>query len=292
MGVFTASFIPVYSAIATMSSNQGYGRGIGRFWTAASLGFASASLIGGVLYETIGVNSLFILGATYGYIGILVLRGSKENFTVTKGLTLSHGYWKLLRDRDIAILCTLSIAILVASSAFNSFFTLYLVDFLNSSRFVAGLAATGTTVLGAIAYRFIGPLNDKFGRKIIFLLGTIGYAIYFATLYFVSNPSIVTILWILPIYPFIQSSSAALVSDYTSVSDRGKGLGVLEASLSLGGGIGPVIGGAIADASRFQSIIIFSLATSFATALACKILLKDSQQEKTEQVLLEVPQPV
>jgi MFS family permease len=246
--------------------------------------------MGGVLYETIGASSLFILGAAYGYVGTILLLGSKEHFTIMKGLTRAHGYWKLLQDRNIAILCVLSITVLIASSAFNSFFTLYLVDFLNTSRFVAGLAATGTTVLGAIAYRFIGPLNDKFGRKPIFLLGTVGYTLYFATLYFVSNPSIVTILWIFPIYPFIQSSSAALVSDYTSVSDRGKGLGVLEASLSLGGGIGPVIGGAIADASQFQSIIIFSLVTSFATAVACKILLKNSQQEKIEPVWVEIPQ--
>ncbi len=135
----------------------------------------------------------------------------------------------------MAVLCLLSITILVASSAFNSFFTLYLVDFLGGSKLLAGLAATATTVLGALTYKLIGPLNDRIGRKPVFLVGAAGYAVYFGILYAITNVAIVTILWILPIYPFIQSSAAAFMSDYTATSDRGKGLGLLESALSLGG---------------------------------------------------------
>ncbi len=177
--------------------------------------------------------------------------------------------------RDVAVLCLLSITILVASSAFNSFFTLYLVDFLGGSRLLAGLAATATTVLGALAYKLIGPLNDRIGRKPVFLLGAVGYAVYFGILYVVTNIAIVTILWILPIYPLIQSSAAAFMSDYTSTSDRGNGLGLLESALSLGGGLGPLAGGLIADSIRLQSVIIFSLATALASVLSSQVFLRE-----------------
>src|SRR6266516_1095175 len=226
MGLFSSSFIPVYAAMATLSNRQ-YGRAIGGFWTAALLGYASATLFGGILYQYLPVN------------------------------------------------CLLSITVLVSTSAFNSFFTLYLVDVLNGSRLTAGLAATGTTVLGVFAYRLVGPLNDKVGRKPIFILGAAGYAAYFTILYFVTNVVIVTVLWILPIYPLVQSASTALMSDYTSGADRGKGLGLLESAISLGGGLGPLAGGLIADAAQLQAVIVFSLVVALASVASSQIFLRE-----------------
>jgi MFS family permease len=275
MGLFSSSFIPVYAAMATLSNRQ-YGRAIGGFWTSALIGYASATLLGGILYQYLPVDTLFLLGAIYGYAGtVVVLSAPKDSLTLTRSLVLSRGYWGLLKQRNIAILCLLSITVLVSTSAFNSFFTVYLVDNLNGSKLTAGLAATGTTVLGVFAYRLIGPVDDKVGRKPVFLLGAAGYAAYFAILYFVTNVVVVTVLWILPIYPLVQSSAAALMSDYTSAADRGKGLGLLESAFSLGGGLGPLAGGLIADAAQLQAVIIFSLAVALGSVASSQFLLKE-----------------
>ncbi len=275
MGLFSSSFIPVYGAMATLSNRQ-YGRAVGGFWTAALLGYATATLIGGILYQYESVNSLFFLGAIYGYAGALVvLLAPKDALILKRSLDISRGYWGLLKQRNIAILCLLSITVLVSTSAFNSFFTVYLVDVLNGSRLTAGLAATGTTVLGVFAYRIVGPLNDKVGRKPVFMLGAAGYAAYFTIVYFVTNVFVVTVLWILPIYPLVQSAAAALMSDYTSAADRGKGLGLLESAISLGGGLGPLAGGLIADAAQLQAVIIFSLAIALVSVASSQIFLKE-----------------
>jgi len=276
IGLFSSSFIPVYAAMATVASPQ-YGRAIGRFWVSASLGYASVTLLGGFLYQYLQVNYLFILGAIYAFSGFLViLFAPSDALTLTKSLERPRGYWGLLRQRKIALLCLLSVAVLVSASAFNSFFTVYLVNILNGSKLVAGLAATATTILGALAYRYVGPLNDRIGRKPVFLFGAAGYAAYYTILYFVTNITVVTILWVLPIYPLAQSASAAFMSDYTSTADRGKGLGLLESALSLGGGLGPLAGGLIADAAQLQAVIVFSLAIALATAVASQLLLKES----------------
>jgi MFS family permease len=275
MGLFSSSFIPVYGAMATLSNRQ-YGRAIGGFWTTALLGYATATLIGGILYQYESVNALFVLGAIYGYVSILVVLFAPKNaLTMKKSLDISKGIWGLLKQRNIAILCLLSITVLVSTSAFNSFFTLYLVDVLNGSKLTAGLAATGTTVLGVFAYRLVGPLNDKVGRKPVFMLGAAGYAAYFTILYFVTNVVVVTVLWILPIYPLVQSAAAALMSDYTSAADRGKGLGLLESAISLGGGLGPLAGGLIADAAQLQTVIVFSLVIALVSVASSQILLKE-----------------
>ena len=276
IGLFSSSFIPVYAAMATVASPQ-YGRAIGRFWVSASLGYASVTLLGGFLYQYFQVNYLFILGALYAFSGCLViLFAPSDALTLTKSLERPRGYWGLLRQRKIALLCLLSVAVLVSASAFNSFFTVYLVNILNGSKLVAGLAATATTIFGALAYRYVGPLNDRIGRKPVFLFGAAGYAAYYTILYFVTNITVVTILWVLPIYPLAQSASAAFMSDYTSTADRGKGLGLLESALSLGGGLGPLAGGLIADAAQLQAVIIFSLAIALATVVSSQLLLKES----------------
>ncbi len=281
VGLFSASFVPVYAALATWASRQ-YGRAIGGFWASASLGFAGATVAGGVIYEVFGANSLFLLGALLGYAGIVAtVSAPKEAFYSPKNvLTDSQGIIRLLKTRRITTVCILSALIIIASAAFNSFFTIYLVNDLGGSKLIAGLAASGTTLLGAVAYRTVGPLNDTAGRKPVFLAGALGYVGYFLAIYFVKNVYLVAGLWVIPIYPLIQSSTAALVSDYTSAVDRGKGLGLLEAAISLGGGVGPLIGGLIADATgTLGSVALFSLGGAVAAGLLARVLLKEERRE-------------
>jgi MFS family permease len=114
--------------------------------------------------------------------------------------------------------------------------------------------------------------NRQYGRAIGGFWTT---AAYFTIIYFVTNVAVVTVLWILPIYPLIQSAAAALMSDYTSAAYRGKGLGLLESAISLGGGLGPLAGGLIADAAQLQAVIVFSLAVALASVVSSQVLLKE-----------------
>lgn len=282
IGLFSSSFVPIYAAMATVASSH-YGRAIGKFWVSASLGYASVTLLGGVIYQYLAPGFLFLLGIAYGVVGSVVVHLAPSSaLTLVRSREPPHGYWGLLRERRIAVLCLLSIGVLISASAFNNFFTVYLVDVLSGSRLVAGLAAAATTILGAVAYEYVGPLNDKIGRKPVFLLGATGYAAYYTILYFVTNIAVVTFLWVLPIYPLAQSASAALMSDFTSTADRGKGLGLLESALSLGGGLGPLAGGVIADVAGLQSVIVFSLAVALTTLASSQILLKEDRSKLTK----------
>ncbi len=275
MGVFTSSFIPIFSALATWASGQ-YGRAIGGFWIAASIGYGASTLLGGIVYQFYGASYLFIIGALFGIAGCgSVVLLTWQSLSSVVPLQTSRGYTGLLRQRDMLALCIISVLAIAATSAFNSFFTVYLVDSLGTSTLVAGLAASGTTLLGAVAFKFIGPLNDRIGRKPVFMMGTIGYSLYFLTIYFITSSLIVTILWVLPIYPLVQSSAAVLASDYTSSADRGKGIGLLEAAISLGGGLGPLAGGLIADRLGLKSVTLFSLTMALAATIASSVFLKE-----------------
>ena len=152
-GVFTSSFIPVFSAIATRASQQ-YGRAIGGFWSAASLGFGSATLVGGVLYEFLGTRELFVLGAAYGYLGcVITILLSKEAFSSAKSTLGFGGYRRLLTQRNIITICTISLLAIIATSAFNSFFTLYLVDFLERVQAYGGIRSYRYNGSGSISFQ-------------------------------------------------------------------------------------------------------------------------------------------
>ncbi len=136
----------------------------------------------------------------------------------------------------------------------------------------------------------MGPLNDRVGRKPVFLLGTMGYVLYFLTIYLISNPLVVA-LWVLPLYPLVQSSAAALASDYTSEADRGKGLGLLESAISLGGGLGPLAGGLIADRLGLKSVTIFSLAVALVATVASQFFLKEKLARQTIGTVVQAKSP-
>src|SRR2546425_10733254 len=143
------SFVPVFDPLAAWPS-QRYGRAIGGFWPFASLGFRIATITGGLLYELYGTTPLFELGAFFGYAGVAaVLFTSKETF-YSPGFNVlmdSQGIGRLFRKRRIAGLCLLSALVIFATSAFNVFFTVYLVNVLRGSKLMAGLAPTRTTSL-------------------------------------------------------------------------------------------------------------------------------------------------
>src|SRR2546425_3111737 len=91
---------------------------------------------------------------------------------------------------------------------------------------------------------------------------------------------VVTVWRTFPIYPLIRASAAALMSDCMSIGDRGKGVGLLESEISLGGGIGPLIGGVIADATQLQSVILFAFAAALGSATLSQLFLREQTRHR------------
>ncbi len=94
-----------------------------------------------------------------------------------------------------------------------------------------------------------GELSDKYGRKLLIVSGMVIFTI--SQLLF----GVATELWMLYLSRLLGGMSAALmtppmmayVADITTEEKRGKGLGLLMASMTLGVVIGPGIGGFLAD---------------------------------------------
>ncbi|PID22493.1 MFS transporter [Sporosarcina sp. P3] len=119
-----------------------------------------------------------------------------------------------------------------------------------------------------------GNLSDKYGRKNIIIFGLMIYGL--SQLAF----SLSTELWMLYVARFFSGFGAAFivpptmafVADITSIKNRGRGMGLLGASMSLGFMIGPGIGGFLSKISLYFPFY-FAASASVLAAVVSLLLL-------------------
>jgi DHA1 family multidrug resistance protein-like MFS transporter len=114
-----------------------------------------------------------------------------------------------------------------------------------ATPFQIGLLATSYALMQFLFAPFWGALSDRIGRKPIFALGLLGYAVSFVA-FGLSHQ--VWELFLARILGGILSAAAlptamAYIADTTTKEDRGSGMGMMGAAMGLGFTIGPGIGG-------------------------------------------------
>ena len=115
-----------------------------------------------------------------------------------------------------------------------------------------------------------GDLSDKHGRKKLIIIGLIIYGLSQLTF------GLSTELWMLYLSRFFSGLGAAFivpptmafVADITTFEERGKGMGLLGASMSLGFMIGPAIGGIFSKISLEFPFYVGTGAALFAALLS------------------------
>lgn len=140
-----------------------------------------------------------------------------------------------------------------------------------------------------------GRISDRIGRKPVIMIGILGLSLSFFLM------ALSTELWMLfaarIIGGFLSSANMptvmAYVADITSEEDRGKGMGIIGASVGLGFIFGPAIGGVFSQSS-LNTPFYLAGATSLVTFLFVTFVLKESlsaeqrsNQEKEKTSLLK-----
>ncbi|RFU66532.1 MFS transporter [Bacillus sp. V59.32b] len=130
-----------------------------------------------------------------------------------------------------------------------------------------------------------GEISDKYGRKIPLIVGLFGFAL--SQLIF----AVGTEIWMLYVSRLLGGIGAAFmippmmayVADITTKEERGKGMGLLGASMSLGFVIGPGIGGFLAEIGIrvpfYTSTVIAAIATVLSLLLLPETLSVEARQQ-------------
>lgn len=127
---------------------------------------------------------------------------------------------------------------------------------------------------------FAGKATDRFGRKIMIVLGLFIFA--FSELLFGLGKS-VEVLFISRILggvsgAFIMPAVTAFIADITSNKERPKALGFMSAAINLGFIIGPGIGGFLAEIGTRVPFIAAAILGTVAAILS-QILLKEPEKK-------------
>ena len=156
---------------------------------------------------------------------------------------------------------------------------------LNISGTTVGYLTASFALTQLIFSPFIGKAVDRFGRKIIIVIGLFIFG--FSEFLFGFGKSI-EVLFASRILggisaAFIMPAVTAFIADITTLETRPKALGYMSAAISTGFIIGPGIGGFLAE---FGTRVPFYSAAGlgFLAAVLSLLLLTESQRQEDEQV--------
>jgi MFS transporter, DHA1 family, multidrug resistance protein len=134
-----------------------------------------------------------------------------------------------------------------------------------------------------------GRISDRFGRKPVMMIGIFGLALSFFLM------GLSTELWMLfaaRVVGGILSSAnmptvMAYVADITSEEDRGKGMGIIGASVGLGFIFGPAIGGIFSEQSLHMPFYIAGVSALLTFFLVMFVLKESLSPEQRNQHVRE-----
>jgi len=93
----------------------------------------------------------------------------------------------------------------------------------------------------------VGALVKRFGARVVLAAGIVCYAAMYVAMGAMQNRLATAIVFTIPLYGLTNVSANTLAAEYSSVSQRGGGLGVLSGTIALSTICGLTLGGALAD---------------------------------------------
>jgi MFS transporter, DHA1 family, multidrug resistance protein len=182
----------------------------------------------------------------------------------------------MFKNRSLAILFFTLVVIMLGFGMIIPILP-FLVEKFGGGGMAMGSLMAVYSLMQFIFSPFWGDLSDRYGRKPLLLMGTIGNGLTMIGFGLSGN------LWMLFIFRALGGilSSATLptamafISDSTSEKDRGGGMGLVGAAMGVGMVLGPGIGGMMGGRSM-QAPFFLAAALSFLAMILIWIFLPES----------------
>ncbi len=135
-----------------------------------------------------------------------------------------------------------------------------------------------TLLFGGLLFTW-GVFADRQGRKLILLVGFIGFGLSSLAASFVTTPNQLIIMrGIMGIFAAaVLPSTLAIISTVFSSEERPKAIGIWSGAVGAGLAIGPILGGFLLDHFHWSSIFLVNVPICAAAFLACLFIVPESK---------------
>lgn len=291
-GFATAAFGPVAMAAIAAFSRKNTGQNLSLYSSATMIGRALAPTVGGVMYESGGYSSVYLIA---GVAGILALAaavwffrkpGEAENIEaaqIKKDEALKVSFikklWGLLSFRPLLLVGMLDACVYFAYGAFEMIFPLYAKQ-LGMSAGEIGFVL-GIQLVGIILFKpLFGRASDRLGRLPMMVTGLLVCTLSFFLLAVLKSTfAIIPLILAYGLgFALITASSSALAADVAHKGQLGASLGILSTLMDVGQTFGPPVIGALSDAYSYNIGIGVLGIVLLIAAMGCVIALMKQQR--------------
>ena len=250
---------PLLKAYATIHRPDRPQHALAWVLMAQSTGWLVGSLEGGRLMEE-GIGdglktALWVaaaLIAAHFFLTLLMLREQPRPPAVPRARVgwfagVMQDLVALYENPRLLRLCAVAFFLYAGNYVVWGFFSIYFVEHLGASMRMLRYTLAASAVFGIVMYVFVGPLVKRFGARVVLTVGMAGYAAMYVAMGAMQSPLATAIIFALPLYGLTNVSANTLAAEYSSVAQRGGGLGVLSGTIALSTIAGLMVGGALAD---------------------------------------------
>jgi len=260
-GFSTATIVPLSNLLS--SELFGPGKGVGFINMIGSVGFLTASLLGGILLEYISYRDLFIVSAFIPLIPlIIILFLSKITFFAKETYQIRLSCIRELNKSVIIMYVSVFFRQLGAAGVW-SLFSLFIYS-LGGDNVIIGLAFMLNTLTQILLFEKIGKFSEGRGKP-VFEIGLLLSSIVFMGYYVAPNA-----VFILPFqvvlgiaWTTLYSGINVFIIENTPSEIRATSLGLINTMLALGWIFGSLLAGIVADIyGSYHTYILVALCLS------------------------------
>ncbi|KAA3663921.1 MAG: MFS transporter [Chloroflexi bacterium] len=308
-GFLTAGLFPAaMGVVADTIPEENRGRWIGVIMSGYGIGFIFGPVLGGFLYDSWGFAMPFSSSATLGGLAliaaiILIPETRTHTLRIREALILrrkmairrrqSTSFWDTM-PKPLYIFGVLLIVEFAATFAFAFIepeMVFYVYDVAGWSTMQFGVVVGVYGLVMVLGQTLLGQLSDRFGRKLVIVVGIIlNASLYFGLTYFNDFALMLAFAGLSGFgRSLIDPAINAFYLDITAPEHRSRVVGIKGSALSLGGVLGPLL--VVFASGRLSSLTIFLSAgvlMLFNALIAAIILREPASVQTTEAIDWEI----
>ena len=298
-GLFSGIVAPVMALATSMAPRNRTGFVVGVLMMAMFAGFTIGPIVGGVLAASAGFRSAyFISGGLMGLAGLLVLLMLRERFQRSPDMEIvslsgyAKDFFSMVSTRAmftaLAIVFMGHTAFAMAQPVLPVF-----IESLSPQGSSAILSGVMFSIMGfssTVAALVVARLTIRVNLRAILLVSATAGGVLYLSMQAVQHPyQVMLVVGVVSLFSGAMASAGGALIGATVVSGKhGRAFGASQSVTAMAFGMGPLLGGAIAQLLGLRSVFLFSAGASVMVAFVVWRFLSLRQQAGTEEAPVSV----